>query len=112
MVLKEKTIPESSESRSRLLTMWLGGLLTLALICVLAMYINDRFDREIKDVPELERNALYERAFDTLKTSCTRTRGPKLTDYCRSQAEFIRHFPQCGDECRELSARFAPQPSR
>jgi hypothetical protein len=35
-----------------------------------------------------------------------------VAEYCRQQADFIKRFPECDRECRDLAARFAPQPSR
>lgn len=112
MVLNGEPMQEPPPSLCRLILMWLGGLLALSLVVVLALYIHTRLDRELQDVPEAERRALYERTLETLRTSCMQARGPTFTDYCREQADFIRRFPECDSECRELAARFAPQPSR
>jgi hypothetical protein len=59
-----------------------------------------------------ERQALYERTVKTLESTCMRTPGPAFAAYCQEQAAFLRHFPECSDECRELIARFANKPAR
>ncbi len=112
MVLNGERKPRPLSSLCRLILIWLGGLLAIALVCVLAMHIHSRLDRELQDVPEVERRALYERTLETLRASCMQARGPTFTDYCREQADFVRRFPECDSECRELAARFAPHPSR
>jgi hypothetical protein len=69
-------------------------------------------NRELSDLPVTERQALYERTLETLRTTCVRAHGYELTEYCRKQADFITHFPECDSECRDLAARFTPPPSR
>ncbi len=103
---------ESTSSMYGLCLLWLGGVLGIALVCVLALHHHTRLDRELLDVPELERRALYERTRETLRVSCTQPRGPTFTGYCREQADFLRRFPECDNECREFAAGFTPQPSR
>lgn len=91
---------------------WLVVVMTLLCAVALAVFVHTRLDREISQLPESERRALYERTRETLRTSCAHARGPEVTEYCREQADFIQRFPECDSECRELAARFAPQPSR
>jgi len=87
-------------------------MLALVLVGAIAVLMYTRLDRELQDIPEAERRALYERILETLRTSCMHARGLAFSDYCRGQADFIRRFPECDSECRALAARFAPQPSR
>lgn len=91
---------------------WLSGVLIFLLACALAVYLHARLTRDLRGLPAPERRVLYERTLETLRTSCTHSPGPPLTDYCRDQANFIERFPECDSACRELAARFAPQPSR
>lgn len=103
-------LPHSSSAR-RVLT-WLAAAVALLLALAVAVCMQTRLDREISDLPEPERRALYERTRETLRSPCSQARGPEVAEYCRQQADFIKRFPECDSECRELAARFAPQPSR
>lgn len=92
--------------------MWAIGVAALALFSATAVLLAARVGREIEHLPVPERRALYQRTFETLRTSCTQVTGPILTEYCREQAAFIERFPECDDACRALAARFTPRPSR
>jgi len=92
----------------------IGGL--AALVGVLALFGVARFyqadaDREVRELPEPESRALYERTLETLRTSCMHVTGPNLSEYCRQQADIIRRFPQCDRACRETADQFV-QPAR
>lgn len=69
-------------------------------------------DRELRDLPEADRQALYQRTSQTLKQTCSESSGPQMTDYCRDQAELLLHFPECDDDCRALSRRYLHVPAR
>ena len=100
-------------SRPRRLLAWLAAALSLLVAAVaLAVFMRTRLSRELSELPEPERRALYERTLETLRSSCAQAPGPELAEYCRQQAEFIKRFPECDNECRALAARFASQPSR
>lgn len=77
----------------------------------LAVFLQTRLDRELSELPVPERRAIYERTLETLRTTCTQARGLEVAEYCRRQADFIKRFPECESDCRDLAARFAPQPS-
>lgn len=103
-------MPLSSPARRMLA--WLAAALGLLSAALLAVFMHTRLDRELSELPEPERRALFERTRETLRSSCMQARGPEVTEYCRQQADFIKRFPECDRECRDLAARFAPQPSR
>ncbi len=92
--------------RARRILWWIGGLSALALATVLVLHAQTRLDRELRDLPDPERHALYERTLETLRSSCMRSTGPTFTEYCRAQADFIERFPGCDSECHELARRF------
>lgn len=101
--------PSSRTSKSLRGLALLVGVATAGLI---AQYLHGRTNRELRDLPEADRRALYQRTLETLRTTCEHASGSQLTDYCRSQADFIERFPECDSECRELARRFHPQPTR
>ncbi len=88
---------------------WLGGALAVLTVLAIVMFTQTRLDREISNLPDPGRRALYDRTLETLRTSCAEARGPEMADYCRDQADFIKHFSECDSECRDLAARFAPR---
>jgi len=90
---------------------WLAGLLCFATIVALSLWLQTGTKRELRALPQPERSALYIRTLATLKGPCSHALDPALTDYCRQQATFITHFPECDHECRASAARIL-QPSR
>lgn len=103
-------IPMSSNAR-RVLA-WLVAVVALLSALALALFLQARLDRELLEFPGRERRALYERTRETLRTTCEQVRWTKMVEYCRQQGDFIKRFPECDRECRDLAARFALQPSR
>lgn len=69
-------------------------------------------DRELRDLPEADRRALYQRTLSTLQQTCAESPGPAMMDHCRKEAELILHFPECDDDCRALTRRFLHVPAR
>lgn len=88
-----------------------AAIATLATLCG-AVVLQTRLERDLTELPTPERHALYERTRETLRSSCPQARDPDVAEHCRQQAEFIRRFPECNAECRELAAHVAHQPSR
>ena len=69
-------------------------------------------ERDLTELPTLERRALYERTRETLRSSCSQALELDVAEHCREQAAFITRFPECNAECRELAAHYAHRPSR
>ncbi|MFO0589495.1 MAG: hypothetical protein U0441_18300 [Polyangiaceae bacterium] len=90
------------------------GAPILAVVALLTTWIwyAGCLDREISDLPEGERQALYQRTLATLRQTCSESPGPAMTDYCREQAELIQHFPECDEDCHLLARRFLHVPAR
>ncbi len=102
----------SLSPRTRRALGWVGAALAIILVLAAWAVLQTRMNRELSQLPRPARRALYERTIETLRTSCMQASGPEVTDYCRQQADFIKRFPECERDCRELAARFAPKPSR
>jgi hypothetical protein len=68
--------------------------------------------RELNNMPAAERKELYSRTLETLRTTCKRSTGERLSDYCRDQAEFVLHFPECDATCQRVASEYAPQAVR
>lgn len=96
-------------TRARRSLVWGAGTIALAAAIAVVVFMQTRLDRELSDLPPSERRALFERTLETLRTTCGQARGPEVSDYCREQADFITHFPECDGACRELAARIAPR---
>jgi cytochrome b pre-mRNA-processing protein 3 len=97
---------------TRRVVAWLLGVLVIALALLIAWYADLGLDRELSGMSAPARKDLYERTLQTLQTVCSEPRGTELDDHCQQQARFIVRFPECDGACRELAARFAPQPTR
>ncbi|HRG94839.1 MAG TPA: hypothetical protein PLR99_01250 [Polyangiaceae bacterium] len=95
-------------SNTRRVLAWLAAALGLLAAAWFAVFTHTRLDRELSKLPEQERRALYERTRETLRTSCAHPRGPEVADYCRQQANFIKHFPECDGECQDVASQLTP----
>lgn len=102
----------ANRSLPRAASRWVLGISAAALIVATIALTMGRASREIESLPTSERQALYQRTLETLRTSCMQATGPTVTEYCREQAAFILRFPECDRECQTLAGRFAHQPSR
>lgn len=91
--------------------------LGVPVLCVSALFVAwiwyaGSLDREISDMPAPQRQALYQRTSQTLQQSCATETDSALRDYCRDQADFILHFPECDEDCHALARRFLHVPAR
>ena len=67
----------------------------------------------IRELPEADRRALFERTLRTLATSCDPEAHPEgLARFCREQAEFVVQFPECDEACRKLAKPHQPKATR
>jgi hypothetical protein len=71
-----------------------------------------REGKAIRDLPQRDREALYGRTLETLRTVCSNSRGDSLSDFCQAQAKFVSEFPECDPGCQELAGTFWPRPTR
>lgn len=91
---------------------WLAAGSALVAAGIVMLCAPTRLERDLAELPASERRALYERTLETLHTTCGLARGAEVASFCREQASFITHFPECDSACRELAARFTSRPSR
>ncbi len=84
-----------------------------AIAAVIAILIGaqDRTGRAIRSLPEAERHALYQRTFDTLRSTC-KVDASNLDEYCREQASLIEQFPECDRDCRTVASPYLSHPTR
>jgi cytochrome b pre-mRNA-processing protein 3 len=72
-----------------------------------------RHDQQvIRDMPVAQRQALYHRTLETLRTVCVDPHDSVLRDFCQGQADFIMRFPECDDACLALVQPHVPRPMR
>jgi hypothetical protein len=84
-------------------------LLALAAVAIAAWLVTigwreHRLNTDIEKVPAAERQILYSRTMDELRTTCRVTSA--LSDHCRDQAELVLRLPECDVQCRALAALF------
>jgi hypothetical protein len=61
----------------------------------------------VKQLPELERHALYQRTLHNLASTCAQGRLPNgLEEFCQLQARFILEFPECDSDCLQLAKQW------
>ena len=60
--------------------------------------------RAIRDMPETERQALYSRTMQNLKSVCSPA-DDAMRDFCREQARLVMEFRECDQVCLELADR-------
>jgi hypothetical protein len=66
--------------------------------------------REIRELPPEQRQALYQRTMENLKTICDPAPGRSMREFCRAQAALALKFPECGDDCRRTARRHLSLP--
>jgi hypothetical protein len=66
--------------------------------------------REIRSLPPAQRQGLYQRTMENLKTLCDPAPGRSMRDFCRTQAAFALEFPECDDECHRTARRHLSLP--
>lgn len=112
--LRRESEPSREPRLRRALMPWFAGILTVALLSAVTIAWQRRDERALRDLPEAERRALYERTLQTLRGPCAPPEAPEgaLLDHCRHEADLLRRFPECDATCDGLAARFLEQPSR
>ena len=68
--------------------------------------------REIRALPQAQRQGLYLRTMENLKTVCDPAPGRSMREFCRTQAALALEFPECDDDCRRTARRNLSLPRR
>lgn len=68
--------------------------------------------REIRALPPAQRQGLYQRTMENLKTVCDPAPGRSMREFCREQATLALQFPECDDDCRRTARRHLSLPRR
>jgi len=106
---------EKAPSRSN---RWGSGakylLLIVAGLCAIAVWRHIARQRAavqaVQALPVENREQLYRRILENLRF-CQAQSTDAFEDFCSSESEFVRAFPECDRECDEL-ARPTPRPTR
>lgn len=89
-------------NKPHVLLKWVA-LLAVAAGIVLTVYVSQtQIDRDLQDMPEADRRALYQRTLEVVRACASHT-APSLAEPCRAEAELLRHFAECERDCRQLS---------
>lgn len=89
-----------------------AGALLVLLVAGSWVWNRHLSQQELLALPNQQRHTLYAHALETLETVCIHAQGPDLSEYCREQAQFIAHFPECGVNCQEICRKLAPRPTK
>jgi hypothetical protein len=65
-------------------------------------------------LPESERQALYQRTTENLRTLCRASESEQRAAFCRAQTTLALSLPECDTQCRTLGERwrYTPRPPR
>ena len=93
--------------------LWGGVLIAGVLVVVFAWWWSATAERRaVRSLPEPERLGLYRRTMENLETVCEPAAPRSMRDFCRRQAEFATHFPECDRACQEIAHRHLALPTR
>lgn len=93
-----RPITGSTRRLARVLVILLG----IAALVGLWIYESGTERRAIRELPPDEQLALYQRTRANVQSACEHPPAD-LSDFCRQQAEFLLHFPQCDQACEQLA---------
>jgi hypothetical protein len=82
----------------------------LSLTAVTYSLVSDDEAREIRALPVDQRQGLYHRTIENLKTICDPAPGRSVREFCRGQAALALKFPECDDDCRRVARRHMSLP--
>ena len=90
------------------------GLGVCLLILALAAGTRSRSLADIRALSAGARARIFARALEDMKTTCADVAQIEgaLRDHCRSQAEFLRLFPECDSGCQSVAAAALPHARR
>jgi hypothetical protein len=68
--------------------------------------------RAFVDMPTEERQGLYERTLENLRTVCQAAHGEEQRSFCRDQADLVMRLPECDAACLGLAQQHLAPPTR
>jgi hypothetical protein len=86
-------------------------VLAAALLCLVSGRRAQPWPRAL---PEAQRQALYQRTAENLRTLCRGTDSEERVGFCRAQTTLALSLPECDEACRALGEhwRDTPRPTR
>jgi len=100
--------PSTQPARGKIVAA--AALAALSLGAAGVWLIADDESREIRALPVEQRQALYHRTMENLKTICDPAPGRSTREFCRNQAALSLKFPECDDDCRRTARRHLSLP--
>lgn len=109
-----EALPPSRRRRASFGRLLVIGAVVLLLLgaAMLLIWIDGSKAQAVRDLPPAERQALYRRTLEDLRTVCAARHANDLDGHCRDQARFILEFPECDDTCRRLARWQLREPTR
>ncbi|XXF78337.1 hypothetical protein P2318_00850 [Myxococcaceae bacterium GXIMD 01537] len=96
---------------------WRQALAVVLVLCALLVAVwflrVGSLEKQAIDKMDPQRRAvLFEESLATFRSMCVADRSRSFERRCRAQAQFLRQFPECGDECLAQLEVARPQPTR
>jgi len=103
---KEPEMPDEEPRLTRLpgWMKWIALIVGIAGAILLLIHSEGAERRAIRDMPAPERQALFARTVQNLKSICSPA-GDAMRDFCREQAQLALEFQECDRACQELAGR-------
>lgn len=86
---------------------WIVGLVVVvAVLAGLVQWTRGAQGRALEAMDPGKRAEVFERSMASFQSLCHEDPGPALASDCRSQAGFLRRFPECTEGCRAELGRY------
>ena len=86
---------------------WALGLVVLMMVlAALVQWTRGAQGRALAAMEPGKRAEVFERSMASVESLCREDPGPALASDCRSQADFLRQFPECTQGCRVEVGRY------
>jgi hypothetical protein len=85
-----------------------GGFIAGLMFVVMVAATGTDPGAKLRDLPAAERETLYWRALNDVKSTCALP-GALLGDHCQRQARLLTMFPECDAACWSAASRVLPR---
>ncbi len=88
------------KARSQLEPLHVAAVLVTLVVLTMLDWKAGKERRALDRLPEPARKALFNRTLESVEAVCFSPQRYHFSDYCRSEASFLKKFPECDTDCR------------